>query len=114
MVIIKRKAPIVYRLAHEVFSLVERVRFSLGVIMTNILCVALEREDMGWGGSQLFDSVIEVVELYVPAESRKSAYRLLIDAFRGEDWDTLDECLGKSSDYDAVYKEIYPETKMVD
>lgn len=65
---------------------------------------------MGWsGGSRLFGAVIEAIKPEVPDEAkRKNLYLKLIDAFRDEDWDTLDECVGDDPAYDAAYAEIYP------
>ncbi len=65
---------------------------------------------MGWAsGSRLFGAVIEAIQPEITdEEKRKALYRKLIDAFRDEDWDTLDECVGEDPAYDAVYAEIYP------
>ncbi len=65
---------------------------------------------MGWAsGSRLFSAVIAAIQPEVKSEpKRRKIYASLIKAFRDDDWDTLDECLGEDPAYDAVYDELFP------
>lgn len=69
---------------------------------------------MGWGsGSRLMSNIIdqlEQIESLTP-EDKKSVYNAMIVDFEDQDCDTLDECLGVSEEFDAVYYELYPDRK---
>lgn len=60
---------------------------------------------MGWSsGSTLMSEVIAAMKnAEVPEYLRASAYRGIIEAFRNEDCDTLDECYGQDPAFDAAY-----------
>ncbi len=59
---------------------------------------------MGWaGGSSLMNAIIEAVKAEVPdAAKRQRIYEPIYEAFRGEDWDTVDESMGLDPAFDAI------------
>jgi hypothetical protein len=61
---------------------------------------------MGWAsGSCLMGEVIRVIKKEVPDdEQRRLIYKGLIKAFRNEDCDTLDECIGDDPAFDAAMR----------
>lgn len=62
---------------------------------------------MGWsGGTELFSAVIKVIKPAVKDEKKRTQmYRELIEAFTDCDWDTVDECCGEDTAYDAAYEQ---------
>lgn len=66
---------------------------------------------MGWSsGSRIFNGIIDAVKLEVAdKEARKRIYEPIIEAFVDQDWDTLDECIGRDEAYDEIYAAMYPE-----
>ncbi len=63
---------------------------------------------MGWaGGSSLFSSLIDILKGEIPHDRRVKVYLRMIDAFRADDWDTTDECLGVDDAYDEAYEEFW-------
>lgn len=67
---------------------------------------------MGWAsGSDLLGQMINLVEYYkdsLPAK-KVGMYMDMIEAFEDHDCDTVEECLGKSKDFDKAFKRLYPE-----
>lgn len=63
---------------------------------------------MGWGsGSSLFSEIIRAVQPRVADEKlRKEIYKPIIEAFRDDDWDTYDECIGDDPAYDDALREL--------
>ena len=66
---------------------------------------------MGWaGGTRLAEDVWRLFRKYVPEEERTVVAKQLIEAFRDEDWDTVDEAETLATDakwyneaeYDAI------------
>lgn len=66
---------------------------------------------MGWSsGSELACDLIHAYEksaTSVPDETKKQFYRELIKSFEAHDCDTLQECLGIGSEFDAVLLEAF-------
>lgn len=66
---------------------------------------------MGWAsGSSLMSEIISAIQPHMPDEgARKEVYKVLINAFEDQDWDTQDECEGEDPAYDAALEELHPE-----
>jgi len=47
---------------------------------------------MGWaGGAMLAEEIWDIVRGYIPKDRRPGVAKRIIEAFRAEDWDTVDE-----------------------
>ena len=66
---------------------------------------------MGWkSGSSLMDNIIEELKDRVfDDQVREEVYSILIEAFQDRDCDTLAECYGQDSAFDAAYDDIHFE-----
>ena len=66
---------------------------------------------MGWAsGSSLMDEIIDAaVEVGIDDVTRKEFYEKIIEAFEDQDCDTLQECEGKDTAFDAAIKAVHPE-----
>jgi hypothetical protein len=66
---------------------------------------------MGWaGGSCLMDEIIASVQAEVAdVEVRRRIYGPIFEAFRSEDWDTVEEALRVDDAFDAIVKDEYPD-----
>lgn len=66
---------------------------------------------MSWkSGSSLMDNIIEELKDRVfDDQVREEVYSVLIEAFQDSDCDTLAECYGQDSAFDAAYDDIHFE-----
>jgi hypothetical protein len=66
---------------------------------------------MGWaGGSRPMRKIIETINKEIDDDStRTRIYRVLIDEFENEDWDTQGECLGIDSAFDQALRQQHPD-----
>ena len=66
---------------------------------------------MGWSnGSSLMSDIIEAVKpRLAPKSFRQTVYEELIKAFEDYDCDTLDECHGMDTAFDAAMRKVHPE-----
>lgn len=63
---------------------------------------------MGWGsGSWLADEVWGIIRPYVPEDERPVVAKKIIEAFRGQDWDTVDEAETLATDAHWYNEEEY-------
>lgn len=63
---------------------------------------------MGWaGGARLAEEVWDIVRGFIPEEKRTDAAIRIIEAFRGEDWDTVDEAETLAADAGWYNEEEY-------
>lgn len=62
---------------------------------------------MGWASaSTIMNIVIDNVKLHVPNDAaRRGIYQPIYDALTDEDWDTVDESLGKDHVFDQIATE---------
>lgn len=64
---------------------------------------------MGWAsGSGVMNEIIEGVQGLHPS-TRGTLFRVVLDAFEGADWDTIDESMGIDPVFDGVVKDKHPE-----
>lgn len=64
---------------------------------------------MGWGsGSTLMEKIVKRIKNDVTdQEVRKIVYKILVDEFENEDWDTVDEVLYLDDALDEVIYEMH-------
>lgn len=66
---------------------------------------------MGWAsGSSLMDEIIDAaIEVGIDEVTRREFYEKIIESFEDQDCDTLQECEGKDTAFDAALKSAHPE-----
>lgn len=66
---------------------------------------------MGWAsGSRVMSEIIAAIQPHLPDENaRKEVYKILINVFEDDDWDTQDECEGEDPAFDAALAELHPD-----
>jgi hypothetical protein len=64
---------------------------------------------MGWGsGSEMMSDIIYDMKKKVKdKETRKIIYKILIESFENNDWDTQEECMGSDKAFDEVLKDLH-------
>lgn len=65
---------------------------------------------MGWGsGSTLMEKIVKRIKNDVTdQEVRKIVYKILVEEFENQDWDTVDEVLYLDDALDDVIYEMHP------
>lgn len=68
---------------------------------------------MGWGsGSYLAEAVWKLIRPYIPEDERQVMAKRIIEAFRHEDWDTVDEAETLATDANWWDEEAYDAIKI--
>jgi len=62
---------------------------------------------MGWGNSWLPEAVWKLVRPYIPENERPVMAKKIIEEFRGDDWDTVDEAETLATDAHWYNEEEY-------
>lgn len=65
---------------------------------------------MSWkSGGDLFESMFELVEKFVPNDKQVEAFLIILREFRNKDFDGMGEFTGFNENFDKAYKTFRPD-----